>query len=176
MRADTPASLEAFLHYGSLSTEQLEKRLAEEHERAKLLDEKTSKMTLAFTLGLGILGAAGTLVRSLGQSTIISVLQCGIVLSAIYILTAGFLALAAFRTFPLFGYGTEFLVAIKDAAEPKQIYLDCLFRQEKANQIRQIRNEAAFQSLRNGFVIFAVVLIVYLIYPIPKPHPPIMST
>ena len=91
---DTPASLETLVRYGLLSTEQLEKRLEDEHERGKSLDEKTSRMTLAFTLGLGILGAAGTLVKGLGQSTIISSLECAIVLSAIYILAAGVLALA----------------------------------------------------------------------------------
>ena len=126
-------------------------------------------MTLAFTLGLGIVGAAGTLIKGLSQSAITSILQWSILISAIYVLIAGFLAMAAFRTLPSFGYGTEFLVGLKQSAEPKQIYLDCLVRQERANQIRQIRNEAAFQALRNGFIIFALVLIVYLLYPVPSP-------
>jgi hypothetical protein len=70
---------------------------------------------------------------------------------------------ASLRTLPTFGYGTGFKIDSKTADAPAEVYVDALLRQEKANQIRQVRNEAAFQALRNGFFLFGIVLILYLL-------------
>jgi hypothetical protein len=155
----TPATIAL---YRTLPLPDLSERLAEESERAKLLDDKTAKMTLAFTLALGVLGAAATLAKNLGSSSAMNYIQAGIVISTGYILIGGWLALAGYRTLPRFGYGTMFRVDIMKALDPKESYVDGLLRQETANTIRQIRNEAAYQCLRNGFVAFAVVLVVYV--------------
>jgi hypothetical protein len=161
--AGAPETEEIVSFYRLLPEDQLRERILEERDRAKSLDEKTSHMTLAFTLALAVVGAAAALVKGLTPSASIVLINIGIIISAIYILLGGCLALAGLRTLPQFGYGTGFRIAVKEASDLRHVYVDHLLRQEKANQLRQIRNEAAFQSLRNGFVVFVVVLIIYLL-------------
>lgn len=159
-----PASSDTLGRYRTLVVPDLEKRILEEHERAKLLDEKTFKMTLSLALGLTILGSVtAVLLRDVGQSTIATLMRSGVTLSILYIFIGGFIALTSLATLPTFGYGTGFKVEANTTAAPVEVYVDALLRQETANQIRQVRNEAAFQALRNGFVLFGIVLILYLL-------------
>lgn len=159
-----PASPDTLASYRNLGTSDLEKRLTEEHERAKSLDEKTFKMTFSLALGLTILGSVtAVLLGNIGESTIAALMRFGITLSILYIFFGGSIALSSLRTLPTFGYGTGFRIAAKAASTPGELYVEALLRQEKANQIRQVRNEAAFQALRNGFVLFGIVLILYLL-------------
>lgn len=93
-------------------------------------------------------------------------MRWGVIFSAGYIFIGGYVALRGFATLETFGYGTDFKIQIKTGADPVQVYVDALLRQEKANQIRQIRNEATFQSLRNGFILFSIVLLVFAATPV----------
>ena len=78
-------------------------------------------------------------------------------IASIYMLSAGIVALGAFKTLPTYGYGTDHLLKQKDI---RDVYLaQTLYSQERINIIRQLRNEAAYQSLRNGFVILLLVFI-----------------
>jgi hypothetical protein len=158
-----PGNSEVADQYRRLTAEDLGKRIAEEHERARLLDEKTSKMTLFLALGLTILGSVvAVLLRDVGASPIAVAMKYGLLVSILFVFIGGYIALTSLGTMPTFGYGTAFCVKAKTAAAPTEVVLDALLRQETANQIRQVRNEAAFQSLRNGCFVFAVVLILYL--------------
>lgn len=165
MNSDNPpAPPDTLANYRELAVSDLEKSILEEHERSKLLDEKTFKMTLSLALGLTILGSVtAVLLRNVGESTIATLMRFGLALSIFYIFVGGSIALSSLRTLPTFGYGTGFKIDVKRANAPVEVYIDALLRQEKANQIRQVRNEAAFQALRNGFVLFGIVLILYFL-------------
>jgi hypothetical protein len=165
MNSDNPpAPPDTLANYRELAVSDLEKSILEEHERSKLLDEKTFKMTLSLALGLTILGSVtAVLLRNVGESTIATLMRFGLALSIFYIFVGGSIALSSLRTLPTFGYGTGLKIDVKRANAPVEVYIDALLRQEKANQIRQVRNEAAFQALRNGFVLFGIVLILYFL-------------
>jgi hypothetical protein len=162
--SDPTALPETVATYSKLNSDELEKRLSQEHERAKALDEKTFKMTLSLALGMTILGSAvAVLVKDLGDAPVAIVMQWGVSITLFYILAGGFLALTSLATLPTYGYSTGFKAEVKTASAPIDIYVDALLRQEAVNQIRQLRNEAAFQSLRNGSIVFAFVLLLYFL-------------
>lgn len=143
--------------YKKLDAECLTSRITEEHERAVKIDEKTSKFTLGLSVSLAVLAAASSsFVKFLPDSeytTTISVI-CGV--AALYMLAAGITALGALKTLPTYGYGTEHEILLKESGVS---YLaEALCAQEFMNIIRQLRNEAAYQSLRNGFFMLFVAL------------------
>lgn len=93
-----------------------------------------------------------------------------------YVLSAGFVALGALRTLPSYGYGTRFLLQQEDNA-PSTV-ADALARQELMNNIRHLRNETAYQALRNGLILlfvaillFAATLAYQTLYPAGSPPP-----
>lgn len=143
--------------YEELGFDSLNVRIKEEHERAIKIDEKTFKFTLGLSISLTVLAAAsGSFVQFLPNSSFsvyISII-CGI--SSIYMLTAGIIALGAIKTLATYGYGTDHLLNQKKFGD---FYLaQALYAQERMNTIRQLRNESAYQSLRNGFLILFVAL------------------
>ena len=147
--------------YGTLSVEKLNHRLSEEHERAIKIDEKTAKFTLGLSVSLTILSTvSGTLVKLLPDNDInsIIILLCG--LSSVFMLIAGIISLSALKTLPLYGYGTqhELLVEEKGACH----FAEVLILQEDINIVRHLRNEAAYQCLRNGFLLLLTALIISL--------------
>jgi hypothetical protein len=158
---DTPGSADMFAQYCTLGEKELEKRLLEERERAKALDEKTFRMTLALSVGLPALGVMlATLPGDLGSSMARLLIQGAIsFLLVLFVVASGYLAIASQRGLPTFGYGTAFRLAVKAAHHPSKVHADALLRQEVANQVRQMRNEAAFQTLRNGVVMICLVLV-----------------
>ena len=148
--------------YNELSAEVLTQRIQEEHERAVKIDDKTSKFTLGLSVSLSVLAAASSsFVKFIPESIYASNVSiiCGI--ASIYMLLAGITALGALKTLPTYGYGTHHLMNInKDGVS----YLsEALYAQERMNIIRQLRNESAYQSLRNGFVMLLVALIMSVI-------------
>ncbi|HEV2899548.1 MAG TPA: hypothetical protein VGX71_17285 [Pseudaminobacter sp.] len=76
-----------------------------------------------------------------------------------YVLSSGFVALGAVRTLPSFGYGTQFLLQLQ-AGAPNAI-ADALARQELMNNIRHLRNETAYQALRNGLILLFAALLLF---------------
>jgi len=147
--------------YYGLAAETLKERIAEERERARSMDEKTFKMTLSLSIGLTILGT--TISFLVGKSpipifrTIIAVTAS---LSIFYTLAGGFLALGALKTLPSYGYGTEFLI---QAERGKRIAVGALASQEKMNLIRHLRNESAYQCLRNGFILLLISALLFAV-------------
>lgn len=143
--------------YGELDADSLSARIKEEHERAIKIDEKTSKFILGLSVSLTVLAAAsGSLVKILpnsSYSTFISLI-CG--MASLYMLVAGITALGAIKTLATYGYGTDHLLNQKTRGVS---YLtEALYAQERMNIIRQMRNEAAYQSLRNGFLLLLFAL------------------
>ncbi|MBW2941385.1 hypothetical protein [Zhongshania aquimaris] len=143
--------------YEELGSDSLNIRIKEEHERASKIDEKTFKFTLGLSISLTVLAAAsGSFVKFLPNSPFaiyISII-CGI--SSLYMLAAGITALGAIKTLATYGYGTDHLLNQKKIGDA---YLaEALYAQERMNIIRQLRNESAYQSLRNGFVMLFLAL------------------
>lgn len=150
----------AFVDYVSLSVEQLNERLKEERARASALDDKTFKLTLSLSVGLTVLGITATFLIKLVASPSFQVLLTviiGVVL--FYVLSAGFVALGALRTLPSYGYGTEFL--LQQRVGTLNVIAEALARQELMNTIRHLRNETAYQALRNGLILLFGSLLLF---------------
>jgi len=144
--------------YEALDEGCLKDRIAEEHERAKKIDEKTSKFTLGLSVSLTVLAAASgafaKLVPAALYAGLVSI-ACGF--ASIYMLLAGITALGALKTLPVYGYGTQHALSQKEGGVS---YLSqVLYAQERMNVVRHLRNEAAYQSLRNGFLVLLIALI-----------------
>ena len=76
-------------------------------------------------------------------------------MSVLHFLGASWMALGALRTQPRHGFGTQYLLALK-GNDPRATQADQLARQEIRNNIRQMRNEAVFQTVRNGMIVLAI--------------------
>lgn len=148
-----------FMKYAELPENLLRERLNEEHERASRIDEKTFKLTLSLSVGLSILGSfVAFFAKSVWANETIIILGIGI----FYLLVAGFIALGALKTLPFYGYGTNFALQIQ--TNTKTVLADALARQETMNLIRHLRNEAAYQTLRNGLsMIFIGIILLFAI-------------
>ncbi|WP_413614774.1 hypothetical protein MRB56_12765 [Halomonas cupida] len=144
--------------YTALDVECLKKRIAEEHDRAIKIDDKTSKFTLGLSVSLTVLAAASgafaKLIPTSPYGGIVS-LACG--LSSVYMLLAGITALGALKTLAIFGYGTHH--ELKNMGGGASYLSQTLYAQERMNIVRQLRNEAAYQSLRNGLIILLFTLV-----------------
>lgn len=145
--------------YVEIDNTSLKNRISEEHARAVKIDEKTYKFTLGLSVSLTVLAAAsGAFAKYLPKneySSLISV-ACGV--SAIYMLLAGMTALGSLKTLPTYGYGSHH--RLKEKSEGKKYLAVALYSQEKMNIIRHLRNEAAYQSLRNGFLVLLLALVI----------------
>ena len=84
-----------------------------------------------------------------------------IFLGLFYSIMADLVALGALRTAPRHGYGTSLF--LKQDTLRKKILAESLARQEIINLVPQLRNEAAFQSLRNGLLLFVVVIVMFAV-------------
>ena len=157
-------SEEEFTNYVDLSEDKLEKRLEEEHQRASTMDEKTSKLTLSFSIVLTFVGAAMIFLKNtvspvVMQTDLPNLVNFLIFLGLFYSIVAGLVALGALRTAPRHGYGTQFLLEQDKPMNEK--LAESLARQEVINLVRHTRNEAAFQCLRNGLLLFIVVIVMF---------------
>ena len=118
------------------------------------MDEKTFKLTLSFSLGLTIVGlATSSLVGTLSCVALKVTITLVLGLGTLFVLAAAFLALGALRTLPFYGYGTAFLLRARHAENGHTALAEALARQETMNTVRHLRNEAAYQALRNGLVL-----------------------
>ena len=145
--------------YHKLSEEDLNRRISEERERARAMDDKTFKMTLSLTLGLTVLGTTTSiLVKAIPFESLQVAIAIMAALSIFYSLSAGLISLGALKTLPSFGYGTDFLLKGK---EDKAVLVRSLASQEVMNLVRHLRNECAYQSLRNGFLCLFMALALF---------------
>jgi len=147
--------------YYLLTQDQILIRLKEEHARAKAMDEKTIKFTLAVSLGLTLIEAISIYISNLFVPQFLQlIIQVVLGVAIVYSIIGGLLALGALRTLPTFGYGTEFLLQANDDEE---LMVYSLLAQEKINVIRQLRNESAYMCLRNGLLILIFSLVFSLV-------------
>ena len=154
-----------FTNYIALSKDKLEERLEEEHQRASTIDEKTSKLTLSFSIALTFVGAAMVFLKNtvspvVMQTVLPNLVNFLIFLGLFYSIVAGLVALGALRTERLYGYGTSLL--LRQDKPMNEILAKSLACQEVINLVRHTRNEAAFQSLRNGLWIFVAVIVIFM--------------
>lgn len=149
-----------FANYSTLTADELDERLRQEHSRASMLDDKTFKLTISLSVGLTVLGSVAALViKAVAQPLVHLLLAAIVCVALVYLLLAGFVALGALRTRRTYGYGTHFLLLRRQSDAPN-VAADALARQELVNTIRHLRNEAAYQALRNGlFLLFAGLLL-----------------
>ena len=157
----------AYQRYTELSEADLERRLAQEHERSDALDDKTVKLTLSIAGGLSVLGLGltmlGTTTAALDDAKAIAgsanYVTAVVTVSVLHFLGASWMALGALRAQPRHGFGTQYLLALK-GNDRQKTQADQLARQEVRNSIRQMRNEAVFQTVRNGMIVLGVGAIV----------------
>ena len=126
--------------------------------------KKTFKLTLSLSIGLTVVGSTAVpLIRALSGPGMQLIVGACIGLGLFYVLAAGFVALGALRTIPSYGYGTRFLLELSELPQQdnRQTYLAAeLARQETMNFIRHLRNETAYQALRNGlYFLFAAIMV-----------------
>lgn len=149
---------EEYRYYSEIGLEDLDRRLIEERKRGSAMDEKTYKLALSLSVALTILGSILTTLAKLVTHTPAKI--CFLILaiaSILCFLVSGFIALRALSTLPLYGYGTRILLIDRD--ELQQCLAMCLAQNEAINIIRHLRNEAAYQTLRNGFILFTLAAI-----------------
>ena len=150
--------------YYTLSEEQLEKRLEEEHQRALVIDEKTFKMILSLSLEVAVLSSTAVLFpKVLPSAWIQAVLNGILVIGLLYFFLAVLVMLGALRTRPLYGYGTEFLLQQQKGSCRKRVQAEALARQEFTNQSCHLRNETAYMSLRNIFLLIFTGTVIFLV-------------
>ena len=148
-----------FAEHTDLPNKVLERRLKEEHQRAAALDDKTLRVSFFLSsgfsvlgLGLTILGSSDFIAKTVSSLAPPLLLTLLFVTSTVYFLFAGFLALGAMRTYPMFGYGTSYeLDRYRKSLKP--LLAERLARQEVLNLLRHCRNEAVFQTTRNGIIL-----------------------
>ncbi len=144
--------------YSGLSDEQIVERLASEHNRAKEIDDKTFKFTLALSISLSIISAgASGIVKFLPENSLNPYISFVLFLSSFYMLCGGLISLGSLKTLPKFGYGTYF-----EMHRTRGSLIKAVIGQEKVNMIRHIRNELSYISLRNGFLLILLALILCL--------------
>ena len=153
-----------FADFPKLSVEQLKDRVDEERGRATAMDEKTFKLTLSLSVALTVLGSMWALVsRELFSATVEVVLTILFGVGLFYVLAAGLTAVGALRTERSYGYGTQFLLRLEQENDARVVWAKALARQETMNVVRHLRNETAYQSLRNGLAMLFMGILIFLV-------------
>ena len=154
---------QGFDTHSTLPEEQLKDRLKEEHQRAQVMDEKTFKLTLSLSVGLTVVGSmAVPLIKAVSCAVVQIILAISIGASLFYVLAAGLVALGALRTSPSYGYGTQSLLELQQQENSQTYLAEILARQETMNTIRHLRNETAYQALRNGLWLLFTGILIFL--------------
>ncbi len=149
------ASEEQLNRYSALTDDILQERLTAEHDRASKIDEKTSKFTLGLSISLSVISAlSSNIVKIIPVGSFGDYISPLFIISSIYMLSGGVVSLGALKTLPKYGYGTEYEM---DGSENK--LSKALICQERVNLLRHARNEASFMSLRNGFLLIFIALV-----------------
>ncbi|MCY4000321.1 MAG: hypothetical protein OXF84_05885 [Bacteroidetes bacterium] len=153
---NNPNNYKEYQKYSNINIDNLDKRLNEEWDRASAIDQKTFKFTLSVSIALTVLGSASTLLDDQVDGCYPKIL---LILSIVYFLISGLIALGSIKTLPKYGYGTESLLRSGDQLQ--EYKASSLILMEEINIIRHIRNEAAYQTLRNGFILFILSSFTY---------------
>jgi hypothetical protein len=159
-------TLNAVRDYCSAKPSDLEEALLAQQARAITLDEKTFRHAGSIATALTVASAATTAVAQLLLSPFWKMVVTVSTFPAIfYVMAGGLLGIAAARTLP--GYGTGIRFKIEQAAEAlarkPYVLAEALACQERMNNIRVARNEAAFMSIRNGLLLIGVAICAVLL-------------
>lgn len=147
--------------YESQSEEVLIEILSGERSRGAALDEKTFKMTLSLTFGIGIVGTLSPfLLRQIESPFTRWLCAFAVGLSVLYALMGGFVALGSMRTRPV--YGLRLKVPKSRPGARRHDIADSIVRNEFVSLARHQRNETAYICLRNGFICLLVALLFFL--------------
>lgn len=147
-------------NYCSLSRKQLKKRLKEEHRRPLIIDQKTFRLIISLSFEFTVLSSAAALLWEAElRGAVPTALKIIILTGLFYILLAGFVALGSMRTFPLYGYGTEFL--LQQQGNGQRVLAKALVRQQIMNNLRHLRNETVYMALRNVFLLILAGAIIF---------------
>ena len=150
----------AYQPYSEICIKNLEKRLKEERERATSMDAKTFKLTLSLSVALTVLGSVSTtLSNQITNPQAETFFLALVTLSTLYFLVSGLVALGAVKTLQSYGYGTG--IHLIDQDDLQESLAKCLAQSETINTIRHLRNESAYQGLRNGFLLFISAAITF---------------
>ena len=153
----------SYKSYLKLNSSEFDQRISEERARATALNEKTFKLTFSLSAGLSVLGlTTATLVQKIHVPWLSITIGVIASFAVFYTLSGGFIAVGAMRTQQTYGYGTLYMIQIKQDKN-KSIRASALSNLEDSNLKRHLRNEAAYQCLRNGFVCLSVTLILFAV-------------
>ena len=161
------SNFDRYKRYEQLDDTSLGERIREEHDRAIQIDEKTTKFTLSFSIAFSVIGAIGVLIaRQSSNGNLNHVLAGLLAIATSYTIVGGLIALGSLRTLPKYGYGTEYRLSDghkRPDQNNKKVKVEALAAQEIVNTVRHLRNEAAYQCLRNGLIclVLSIPLIVY---------------
>jgi hypothetical protein len=145
--AEKPVTFQCKAYEGK-SKYWLNETLDSSQKDALSLDDKTFKFTLSLALALTFLGTyVTTLIEKITNPFWAVCLTVSVGLSIFYILFGGFIAFGSMRTQKTYGKRRDAKTDTIDSLK------DALRRQEKSYNRRHVRNEAAYQSLRNGFLL-----------------------
>lgn len=148
--------------YSKLEVDELNNRIEQEHTRARLLDEKTYKMTLSLTIGLILVNSTfAFLIKEINYESLQMISIVLLWISIFYLLISGYIALSSLRSLATYGYGTIHLINYKETG--KSILTKALNLQEETNIIRHLNNESSFQCLRNGFLLLFPVFAIFFL-------------
>lgn len=159
-------TLAAIHTYCTAKPSDLEEALASQQARAIALDEKTFKHASSIATALTVASAATTAVSQLLSTPAWKLTVVGLTVPAIaYVSIGGLLGIAAARTLQVYGTGIAFKLEQQAEAQVMKPYVlaEALACQERMNHIRVARNEAAFMSIRNGFICMVLAICVVLV-------------
>lgn len=157
---------DSILAYSYAGQDDLEEAIIAEQNRGIALDEKTFRHAAATATALTVASAATTAVAQLltSASWKIAVVLCTAP-AVCYVMIGGLLGYGAARTLYTFGTGIRFKLEQNSTIPMMKTYVlaEALACQEAMNSIRGARNEAAFLSMRNGFLFVAMAVLVVLL-------------
>jgi hypothetical protein len=143
----------------------LDRLLEQEKQRARTIEDKTSKMFAIFAVALTI---SSTFLGALATSYGIAwkpIWAVALLAACAYLFIGAWIAFYSMKTRPMFGYGPDWEVLLTCSPTPKGLRVDALARTEIANTLLGLLNSAASQCLRNGFALFLVGLGLAVVQP-----------
>jgi hypothetical protein len=150
----------------AISVEKLDELIKAESDRAAKLDDKAGKISAVLVLALTIGGAFGTsLIDTVSRPKCKAPMRFGLLLSVVYILLGGWLAFrSGSAAKPQGGYGPDWETLLSgNSSQNKEPRVEALVSFEFANLISNNNISGALDCVRNGIVIFFVLLLVVLL-------------
>lgn len=155
------ASYDKFL---SLPLERLTEYMKWEQDRAKMIDEKSNRMTTFVAVSFTVIGlVSGFLPKEVEATGLDVLVKLALFIASTYLLIGGLISLSNARTQPLYGVGLRFISNLKSSKFKKKEIMSAIAHQVMVNNKRGLRNEAAYQSIRNGIFAFFISIEMYVL-------------